>query len=518
MRKNQHIVNIMVACGCTWFVAGCGHTFISRGEQYGVVASQSMQGLVRLADQEVIYPTEYDSVELYERDQVVRLRRGENCCLGTTQGQLLLQCVQRDITVGHSNGMVSYMGHDGLGGVVRLPDGKSLVSNAKKVDFIHGHGMAIVTGDQMYGIMQQSGHWLTPVKCDALAVDVVGSQVYARYKIGEGWGLAVENSGQVLAPSYEEIALHPDVSMIRIRTENKDGLALIDGRVLFAPKSDSLAFIHSEGAIYKQGNLYGFVGIDGTAYSEPIYDNVRGYYIDDTQRSFDASRLFAVRKDGLWGVVDGRGIVVAETRYPYLFEWAEALIIRTNGKYGALNYKGEEVVPFIYDTIKTPNGGRALAYIGGEEQYVYLSPEYEAAWKRKYEEEHEARVQELKEQLLRAERRAVEEQARLEREEREQQMRLEREEREHQMRMEREAIQERERVEREANEQAQNYRARVQQELDAMSERVTKINKRLDEIGTQRGYDDERKRLKTELEDLRRRIAEKERERRDLYR
>lgn len=501
---NQHIVKIMLACGCAWFAVGCGHSFISRGEQYGVVVSKSRQGLVRLDDEQVIYPTEYDSVELYESDEVVRLRRGQSYCLGTTQGKMLLQCTQQEITVASSSGMASYKGHDGRGGLVRLPDGKVLVDDAKKVGFIDGHGVAIVTGDHIFGVMQQSGDWLTPKKCDAIAAEIEDSQVYFRFKIGNGWGLAVENRGQVLTPSYEAIALYPDASMIRIRAGNKDGLASLDGTVLFSPKFDDLAFIHSEGAIYKKDNLYGFVGKDGTVYSDPIYEHVRGYYINSMKRSFDASLMFSVRKNGLWGVVDERANVVADTQYPYLSDWTEALIFRKNGKYGALSYEGVEVVPFIYDSIKTPNGGRALAYIGGEEQYVYLSRAYEAAWKRKYKEEQEARVQELKEQLLQAERRALEE-------------RMEAERKEHEQRI---------RAQREAAEQVQNHRLNVQQEIDEMSARVTEINRRLDEIGHEGSedsgvydaYRDERKRLKTELEDLRRRIGEKERERRDLYR
>lgn len=64
-----------------------------------------------------------------------------------------------------------------------------------------------------------------------------------------------------------------------------------------------------------------------------------------------------VIKDGLWGIIDKNGNEIITCEYEELpFDYTlddytnnRSLVLKKNGKYGKVNNKGEEVVPFVYD-------------------------------------------------------------------------------------------------------------------------------------------------------------------------
>ncbi|QSI05303.1 WG repeat-containing protein [Treponema pedis] len=69
--------------------------------------------------------------------------------------------------------------------------------------------------------------------------------------------------------------------------------------------------------------------------------------------------IFIVSKDGeKYGLVDEKNTSITPLRYDEMdyFTYPDKIIwAKENGKWGALNYKGETLIPFVYDNIKIPN-------------------------------------------------------------------------------------------------------------------------------------------------------------------
>ena len=478
MKQRGHMFVFGLACVLLGMTSACGPTWISKGAKYGIVTDNSLQGLRRLDKNSVVYPTVYEHMELLEDEGVVRMSRNKRFCLGTTEGKMLLECKYETILLAKGTGLAAFKKPNEPYGLMRIEDAKVLVTGAQDVALYAGQDFARIVKGKKIGIIRKNGTWMTPTVNDAVDIRLVEKEIHIFIKRGGLLGLSTPKHGQVLPVAYEQIAPFPDTGVVKITKGGRQGLANYHGQILAQPVFEEIFMVHADGAIYKQGGLYGFMDPRGKLYTEPTYEAVEAYYRSKSHLSVDASKFFAVKKNGLWGVVNSHGGIVARIQYPHIQDWIEALIVERNGKFGVISYDGQVTVPFVYDKIGTPEGGRALAYFGDKRQYVYLTPEYEQAWKRAEEEERAAREQKLREEKLQAEREAIE--------------RLERE------------------------------RRQVQRDIDRMSEELGDRKRELSRLGydmTDNEYENKRRReLMNEIEELERRIEQRERQRTDLYR
>lgn len=74
-------------------------------------------------------------------------------------------------------------------------------------------------------------------------------------------------------------------------------------------------------------------------------------YIDAEDLAANSYNLYPVKKDGLWGAVDGNGKMIIDPLYEIIgsFENGFASVKSTDGMWGVINDKGEIIIPCEYD-------------------------------------------------------------------------------------------------------------------------------------------------------------------------
>lgn len=112
-----------------------------------------------------------------------------------------------------------------------------------------------------------------------------------------------------------------------------------------------------------QNDKYGLINTKGDIVIPCIYDEINANDLSP----WVAYGLVSVKKGMFWGAVDSTGKVVLPFKYDNLTAFYDhgISIATKNKKSGCINYKGDTVIPFIYDTIWfLCNGVRKVAYNG----------------------------------------------------------------------------------------------------------------------------------------------------------
>ena len=147
----------------------------------------------------------------------------------------------------------------------------------------------------------------------------------ASYECGEEKGIVTSQGKFFIKNKYDKIVV--DGAIIRICLKGKWGFMNRDFKVLCAPKFEFLER---------------FVG---------NYAKFRD-------------------EEGQWGIVSIAGRIVVKAKYSFLGALTgEQIAARTYKGYGAINIRGEEVVPFKFEKIASPDGQTALFNLDGE-KYV----------------------------------------------------------------------------------------------------------------------------------------------------
>ena len=175
----------------------------------------------------------------------------------------------------------------------------------------------------------------------------------ARVKKNSKWGL-IDQSGKIIIPiKYDELC------------RAGEGDLIFDGDPRFSTIPRELGY--SEGLIrVKLNNQYGYVDKNGKEITSPQYDSVLGF--------FDG--MAVVEKNKKFGFINTEGQEVIPVQYEEVHSFGEGLAaVKKNGKWGFSNKKGKIVIFFQYDNIcnllgATPGRFQIKGYVRNEDGTV----------------------------------------------------------------------------------------------------------------------------------------------------
>ena len=206
-------------------------------------------------------------------------------------------------------------------------DGKVLVDPFEKfTDYWEGVDSPIESGDnwccergifkvnEKEGFIDSEGKIIIPPIYDN--VSEFGKNGLAPVKVDDLWGYIDTEGEMVIEPSYFTAGSFSD-----------NGLAEV------IPDNDNLCFINRDGEI-----------VIDTGYN--------AFTSDYNVGAFDENGFAHVERDGMWGIMNGDGVIIAEP----IYEWADAcdkdsLRVCLEGKYGLIDAQGRMCIAPVYDKL-----------------------------------------------------------------------------------------------------------------------------------------------------------------------
>ena len=210
---------------------------------------------------------------------------------------------------------------------------------------------------QKYGLLAESGTELLPLVYDGVYQDDAG--LYHVLE-GERW-FTVNSRGETVGPYPQGYTAVRHSGAADLWFAGRGGkLALVDdtGQPVSDMIFDDFGPFTGEAFPARQGEKWGFVGIDGTELTPPVYDTVLCAFLWD---------IITVTLDARDAMVDARGNLLTSERYDDLLPQVYTPFVKAfrDGKQGLLAADGSVTIPLIYDRIEGDDAsGLYRAYLG----------------------------------------------------------------------------------------------------------------------------------------------------------
>ncbi|MCF8304643.1 MAG: WG repeat-containing protein [Bacteroidales bacterium] len=173
-------------------------------------------------------------------------------------------------------------------------------------------------------------------------------------------GIYANNGQQVLPCEFDNISLRKIDDVFLVEKRRRQGCYDLSGRRLIPAEYDSI-FPYDNGYARIMRNGYmGMADRQGHIVVKPQYDDV--FKGED--------HFFPVKKDGRYGFVKN-GELFISLDYDDFNGMEEGLAAMSyKGKWGFVNTKGRESIPFRYDKLRALSGGLAAAKKGGQWGFI----------------------------------------------------------------------------------------------------------------------------------------------------
>ena len=235
-------------------------------------------------------------------------------------------------------------------------------------------GQFIVEKNGKYGVVSEKGAVILPLKYSNINSNKNGYTV----KLNEKAGLFNSEGKEIIPISYHWVytdKIDDNIPIVAELNESKAGY--INTKNEWAiPPTYLYAFAFQQGvARVKKGRNYMYINLKG----EPVIQDFDAYVIDPSDNTYivgvrkeckymvydlngnlldtynllrnnwNDDAIFAVKKGGKWGYIDGYGKVIVPFEYEEVNNFSEGLAsVRKDGKWGYINPKNEIVIPIEF--------------------------------------------------------------------------------------------------------------------------------------------------------------------------
>ncbi len=209
------------------------------------------------------------------------------------------------------------------------------------------NGVAIVKKDNKYGLINETGDHIIPIKFKSILIDLnnLEDKVYHVRDFSDKVAI-FSYTGKQLSTFYENITETYEKRAI-FQINSKCGLVNLEsGKEIIPAKYDEISKISENYARVKDGNLYGYVN---TTTGEETFR------CEFENGSYFKNGLCAIKNNGKWGYIKAygwRGVYI-NCEYDEAGNFAndKLAVVRINNREGCLNTKGKLVIPCIYERI-----------------------------------------------------------------------------------------------------------------------------------------------------------------------
>ncbi len=379
-----------------------------------VVKSGKLYGCLNHKGEEII-PCEYEFISNFS-DGLAQVKKNNLYGLIDEKGKEIVPCEYETIA-NFSDGLVRVK-KDGLYGFVDR-NGKEVIPCKYEYAESFSEGLAVCKKEGQYGFIDKSGKEVISCKYNFARSFSNG---LAAIEMNDANGLPsggyIDTKGNIVIPCSYNTAdgMNPFSNEIAVVMDENGLLGCIntEGKVIINFDYDHLE-IFDDVVIAREtgGQLYGLFDNKGKAITPFIYDAIYPsknnliIVVKDRKSGFinkDGKEAIPCMFDAYFNEDSGEGWIAGCTHFNEGIS-----IVKSYGKYGAIDEKGNELVPQIYDSLEEYSEGLFVADISGKYGYVdsngnstFSQEEMEAANIAKAKIIEEERIKEEKRQKLEA--------------------------------------------------------------------------------------------------------------------
>lgn len=237
-------------------------------------------------------------------------------------------------------------------------------------------GIKIVKSGNKFAVINDTGKVVMPFHFDEISFfgerDSLTCTNWAgvvRVRNGRNVGLADGLTGKGLTPlQYDELifvpdvctAHSPDVRVVISKKQNKYGLVSLKGEDLIATNYEGIRLLTDDNkkltlpeiAVVDKAGKFGFMIIRSKQIVPATYDDVQFFQEIPAKGKFQRMLMLAVKVKGKIGIFNLHSEHQIPTEYDLIEPFdtkLEVAIARKNNKFGAIDYKGKEKLPFEYE-------------------------------------------------------------------------------------------------------------------------------------------------------------------------
>ena len=226
------------------------------------------------------------------------------------------------------------------------------VTNKKILPFLYDRiksrrNVFLVKIKNKYGVVNRKGEKITPVMYDEM-----DGYSMIRVRQNDKWGALNEDGWEILPVVFDEIQDNILAPCFEITLRGRKGIITYGGSIIVPPDYEDVytfEYYHTFGV--KKDGKWQIVDRKNRPKNSQLYDEIKGIY---------ESGIIAVSNDNKWGFIYANG----QEAYPVCvedFKYTQSFIpIKIKDKWGALStldWKIEEVLPVIYDSVEVEHLG-----------------------------------------------------------------------------------------------------------------------------------------------------------------
>ena len=312
----------------------CSFTGLTQ-PKYFIFEKKGKLGLVDLQGKTVLAPT-FNSIE-EKQPYFIACSKTKGCSVYNGNLQLVLKGGYNSIELGcEGQFIVKKNGKYGVvseKGAVILPLKYSEINSNK-------NGYTVTLNEKM-GLFNSEGKEIIPISYRWIYTDKIDDNIPIAAKLDGKEGYINTKNEWVIPPTYRDaFAFRQGLAKIR---EVRDYIYYIN------LKGEPVIQDFDANVIEPSDNTY-IVGVRKEC-KYMVYD-LNGNLLDTynlLRNNWSDDAIFAVKKGGKWGYIDGYGKVIIPLEYEEVGNFSEGLAaVRKDGKWGYINLKNEVVIPIEF--------------------------------------------------------------------------------------------------------------------------------------------------------------------------
>ena len=309
-------------------------------EQLLTIKENERFGIIDINGNTIIPPI-YDE-EIYFEDSIATVKSNNKCGYIDTEGKIVLPLIYDECYSFREGGAIVVInGHY----LIINSSGKIIFSNQdnyKLTRNLYSGQLIEIQKNDKRGVIDSRGKIIVPCIYDYIFIK--GEDEVIQVTINHKWGIYNKNGIEIIPCIYNGLEYFESHKLFFGEKDKKFGLFDMEGNNIspFIYDSHSDWWESDELIFVEKGRKFGFINNNGDEIIPCIYDEVQGF----------KNGYASVRDGDTWKLISTTGVpIFIDIEKDSFVIKTDMICIKKQGKFGIIDFNGNEIIPCIYDKI-----------------------------------------------------------------------------------------------------------------------------------------------------------------------